>query len=154
MKNKMPSLSPIDKNWPPRPYLFLDATHKQLERIFHLWRVNNASWGFFSETPYHVFWVFEKCYVKADFNHILPLASRSCTWGFRCFWTMHCASLLWGFLEQPGVPVAVSSPPWLERRMHGSIPHSSCFKVVQVFVLFCFVSLFHLHLKEYCLRQK
>uniref|UniRef100_A0A452SSC7 Unconventional myosin-Ib n=1 Tax=Ursus americanus TaxID=9643 RepID=A0A452SSC7_URSAM len=43
MKNKMPSLSPIDKNWPPRPYLFLDATHKQLERIFHLWRVNNAS---------------------------------------------------------------------------------------------------------------
>uniref|UniRef100_A0A452SS53 Unconventional myosin-Ib n=1 Tax=Ursus americanus TaxID=9643 RepID=A0A452SS53_URSAM len=96
MKNKMPSLSPIDKNWPPRPYLFLDATHKQLERIFHLWRVNN----------------------------------------------------------QPGVPVAVSSPPWLERRMHGSIPHSSCFKVVQVFVLFCFVSLFHLHLKEYCLRQK
>uniref|UniRef100_A0A452SS89 Unconventional myosin-Ib n=1 Tax=Ursus americanus TaxID=9643 RepID=A0A452SS89_URSAM len=89
MKNKMPSLSPIDKNWPPRPYLFLDATHKQLERIFHLWR-------------------------------------------------------------QPGVPVAVSSPPWLERRMHGSIPHSSCFKVVQVFVLFCFVSLFHLHLKEYC----
>ncbi|XP_060033551.1 unconventional myosin-Ib isoform X4 [Erinaceus europaeus] len=38
MKNKMPSLSPIDKNWPPRPYLFLDSTHKELKRIFHLWR--------------------------------------------------------------------------------------------------------------------
>ncbi|CAI5762042.1 unconventional myosin-Ib isoform X2 [Podarcis lilfordi] len=39
MKNKMPSLSPIDKNWPARPYLFLDSTHKELKRIFHLWRV-------------------------------------------------------------------------------------------------------------------
>ncbi|KFO27982.1 Myosin-Ib [Fukomys damarensis] len=38
MKNKMPSLSPIDKNWPSRPYLFLDSTHKELKRIFHLWR--------------------------------------------------------------------------------------------------------------------
>uniref|UniRef100_A0A2K6T8T6 Myosin IB n=1 Tax=Saimiri boliviensis boliviensis TaxID=39432 RepID=A0A2K6T8T6_SAIBB len=38
MKNKMPSLSPIDKNWPSRPYLFLDPTHKELKRIFHLWR--------------------------------------------------------------------------------------------------------------------
>uniref|UniRef100_A0A670YIN4 Myosin IB n=1 Tax=Pseudonaja textilis TaxID=8673 RepID=A0A670YIN4_PSETE len=38
MKNKMPSLSPIDKNWPARPYLFLDLTHKELKRIFHLWR--------------------------------------------------------------------------------------------------------------------
>uniref|UniRef100_A0A8C3V963 Myosin IB n=1 Tax=Catharus ustulatus TaxID=91951 RepID=A0A8C3V963_CATUS len=38
MKNKMPSLSPIDKNWPARPYLFLDSTHKELKRIFHLWR--------------------------------------------------------------------------------------------------------------------
>nr|XP_010305488.1 PREDICTED: unconventional myosin-Ib [Balearica regulorum gibbericeps] len=38
MKNKMPSLSPIDKNWPVRPYLFLDSTHKELKRIFHLWR--------------------------------------------------------------------------------------------------------------------
>uniref|UniRef100_A0A803XW24 Myosin IB n=1 Tax=Meleagris gallopavo TaxID=9103 RepID=A0A803XW24_MELGA len=36
--NKMPSLSPIDKNWPARPYLFLDSTHKELKRIFHLWR--------------------------------------------------------------------------------------------------------------------
>nr|XP_055200977.1 unconventional myosin-Ib isoform X4 [Nyctereutes procyonoides] len=38
MKNKMPSLSPIDMNWPSRPYLFLDSTHKELKRIFHLWR--------------------------------------------------------------------------------------------------------------------
>ncbi|XP_073162320.1 unconventional myosin-Ib isoform X5 [Lepidochelys kempii] len=38
MKNKMPSLSPIDKNWPARPYLFLDSTHKEMKRIFHLWR--------------------------------------------------------------------------------------------------------------------
>ncbi|XP_045150869.1 unconventional myosin-Ib isoform X2 [Echinops telfairi] len=38
MKTKMPSLSPIDKNWPSRPYLFLDSTHKELKRIFHLWR--------------------------------------------------------------------------------------------------------------------
>lgn len=41
MKNKMPSLSPIDKNWPARPYLFLDSTHKELKRIFHLWRVGH-----------------------------------------------------------------------------------------------------------------
>lgn len=39
MKSKMPSLSPVDKNWPARPYLFLDSTHKELKRIFHLWRV-------------------------------------------------------------------------------------------------------------------
>ncbi|XP_072598309.1 unconventional myosin-Ib isoform X4 [Vulpes vulpes] len=38
LKNKMPSLSPIDMNWPSRPYLFLDSTHKELKRIFHLWR--------------------------------------------------------------------------------------------------------------------
>ncbi|XP_068878107.1 unconventional myosin-Ib isoform X5 [Aphelocoma coerulescens] len=38
MKNKMPSLSPIDKTWPARPYLFLDSTHRELKRIFHLWR--------------------------------------------------------------------------------------------------------------------
>uniref|UniRef100_A0A8C9ENH3 Unconventional myosin-Ib n=1 Tax=Pavo cristatus TaxID=9049 RepID=A0A8C9ENH3_PAVCR len=42
MKNKMPSLSPIDKNWPARPYLFLDSTHKELKRIFHLWRVGRV----------------------------------------------------------------------------------------------------------------
>ncbi|XP_069590003.1 unconventional myosin-Ib isoform X4 [Ranitomeya imitator] len=38
MKNKVPSASPIDNNWPTRPYLFLDATHKEMKRIFHLWR--------------------------------------------------------------------------------------------------------------------
>ncbi|KAM4024334.1 unconventional myosin-Ib isoform 3-T3 [Anomaloglossus baeobatrachus] len=38
MKNKVPSVSPIDNNWPTRPYLFLDATHKEMKRIFHLWR--------------------------------------------------------------------------------------------------------------------
>uniref|UniRef100_A0A7M4EXN2 Myosin IB n=1 Tax=Crocodylus porosus TaxID=8502 RepID=A0A7M4EXN2_CROPO len=38
MKTKMPSLSPVDKNWPARPYLFLDSTHNELKRIFHLWR--------------------------------------------------------------------------------------------------------------------
>ncbi|XP_053327815.1 unconventional myosin-Ib isoform X1 [Spea bombifrons] len=38
MKNKMPSVSPIDNNWPTRPYLFLDSTHKEMKRIFHLWR--------------------------------------------------------------------------------------------------------------------
>ncbi|KAG9473438.1 hypothetical protein GDO78_013562 [Eleutherodactylus coqui] len=38
MKNKVPSASPIDNNWPTRPFLFLDATHKELRRLFHLWR--------------------------------------------------------------------------------------------------------------------
>ncbi|KAM4698418.1 unconventional myosin-Ib isoform 3-T3 [Rhinophrynus dorsalis] len=38
MKNKAPSVSPIDHNWPARPYLFLDSTHKEIKRIFHLWR--------------------------------------------------------------------------------------------------------------------
>ncbi|KAM9347706.1 unconventional myosin-Ib isoform 3-T3 [Symphorus nematophorus] len=38
LKNSMPPMSPIDKNWPARPYLFLDGTHKELRRIFHLWR--------------------------------------------------------------------------------------------------------------------
>ncbi|XP_044158747.1 unconventional myosin-Ib isoform X3 [Bufo gargarizans] len=38
MKNKVPSVSPIDNNWPTRPYLFLEATHKEMKRIFHLWR--------------------------------------------------------------------------------------------------------------------
>ncbi|XP_056389461.1 unconventional myosin-Ib isoform X2 [Hyla sarda] len=38
LKNKVPSISPIDNNWPPRPYLFLDATHSEMKRIFHLWR--------------------------------------------------------------------------------------------------------------------
>lgn len=52
MKSKMPSLSPIDKNWPSRPYLFLDSTHKELKRIFHLWRVKSR---FFLETSHRVF---------------------------------------------------------------------------------------------------
>ncbi|XP_030064825.1 unconventional myosin-Ib isoform X2 [Microcaecilia unicolor] len=38
MKTKMPSLSPIDQNWPARPYHFLDSTDKEMKRIFHLWR--------------------------------------------------------------------------------------------------------------------
>ncbi|XP_053554567.1 unconventional myosin-Ib isoform X3 [Bombina bombina] len=38
LKNTAPSLSPIDNNWPARPYLFLDLTHKEMKRIFHLWR--------------------------------------------------------------------------------------------------------------------
>ncbi|XP_033899889.3 unconventional myosin-Ib-like isoform X5 [Acipenser ruthenus] len=37
LKNKTPSMSPSDKTWPARPYLFLDSTHKELRRIFHLW---------------------------------------------------------------------------------------------------------------------
>uniref|UniRef100_A0A8C2HSU7 Myosin IB n=1 Tax=Cyprinus carpio TaxID=7962 RepID=A0A8C2HSU7_CYPCA len=35
---KMPSMSPVDKSWPARPYGFLDGTHQELRRIFHLWR--------------------------------------------------------------------------------------------------------------------
>lgn len=38
LKSTMPSMSPIDKNWPARPYLFLDTAHTELRRIFHLWR--------------------------------------------------------------------------------------------------------------------
>nr|XP_046259064.1 unconventional myosin-Ib isoform X3 [Scatophagus argus] len=38
LKNNMPPLSPIDKNWPARPYRFLDEAHKELRRIFHHWR--------------------------------------------------------------------------------------------------------------------
>ncbi|XP_030643049.1 unconventional myosin-Ib isoform X2 [Chanos chanos] len=38
LKNTMPSMSPTDKNWPARPYQFLDGTHQALRRIFHLWR--------------------------------------------------------------------------------------------------------------------
>ncbi|XP_056245016.1 unconventional myosin-Ib isoform X4 [Seriola aureovittata] len=38
LKNTVPSMSPIDKNWPARPYLFLDGVHTELRRIFHLWR--------------------------------------------------------------------------------------------------------------------
>ncbi|XP_060683366.1 unconventional myosin-Ib isoform X1 [Hemiscyllium ocellatum] len=38
MKKKLPSMSPTEKTWPPRPYFFLDDTHTELKRIFHLWR--------------------------------------------------------------------------------------------------------------------
>ncbi|XP_029937017.1 unconventional myosin-Ib isoform X2 [Myripristis murdjan] len=38
LKKNMPSMSPIDKNWPARPYLFLDGAHRELRRIFHHWR--------------------------------------------------------------------------------------------------------------------
>uniref|UniRef100_A0A8C9T4A8 Myosin IB n=1 Tax=Scleropages formosus TaxID=113540 RepID=A0A8C9T4A8_SCLFO len=38
LKKKIPSMSPIDKTWPPQPYQFLEGTHKELGRIFHLWR--------------------------------------------------------------------------------------------------------------------
>ncbi|KAI4896560.1 hypothetical protein NFI96_007802, partial [Prochilodus magdalenae] len=38
LKNTMPSMSPIDKSWPARPYLFLEGTHQELRKIFHLWR--------------------------------------------------------------------------------------------------------------------
>ncbi|XP_041806137.1 unconventional myosin-Ib isoform X4 [Chelmon rostratus] len=38
LKHNMPPMSPIDKNWPARPYRFLDGVHKELQRIFHLWR--------------------------------------------------------------------------------------------------------------------
>ncbi|XP_055005162.1 unconventional myosin-Ib isoform X2 [Boleophthalmus pectinirostris] len=38
LRSSMPSMSPIDSSWPSRPYLFLDQTHTELRRIFHLWR--------------------------------------------------------------------------------------------------------------------
>ncbi|KAK2905328.1 hypothetical protein Q8A67_007127 [Cirrhinus molitorella] len=38
LKKTMPSMSPIDKTWPARPYRFLDGTHQELRKIFHLWR--------------------------------------------------------------------------------------------------------------------
>ncbi|XP_067891758.1 unconventional myosin-Ib isoform X2 [Heterodontus francisci] len=38
LKKKLPSLSPTETAWPARPYLFLDNTHTELKRIFHLWR--------------------------------------------------------------------------------------------------------------------
>lgn len=40
LKKTMPSMSPIDNNWPARPNLFLDGVHAELRRIFHLWRVS------------------------------------------------------------------------------------------------------------------
>lgn len=43
LKNNMPSMSPVDKNWPARPYIFLDGVHRELQTIFHLWRVGRRS---------------------------------------------------------------------------------------------------------------
>ncbi|XP_024142061.1 unconventional myosin-Ib isoform X3 [Oryzias melastigma] len=38
LKKNLPSMSPVDKSWPSRPYSFLDGVHAELRRIFHLWR--------------------------------------------------------------------------------------------------------------------
>uniref|UniRef100_A0A3P9HCY7 Unconventional myosin-Ib n=1 Tax=Oryzias latipes TaxID=8090 RepID=A0A3P9HCY7_ORYLA len=38
LRKNLPSMSPIDKSWPTRPYSFLDGVHTELRRIFHLWR--------------------------------------------------------------------------------------------------------------------
>uniref|UniRef100_A0A3Q2YPE4 Unconventional myosin-Ib n=1 Tax=Hippocampus comes TaxID=109280 RepID=A0A3Q2YPE4_HIPCM len=38
LRKTLPSMSPIDKSWPARPYRFLDAAHTELRTIFHLWR--------------------------------------------------------------------------------------------------------------------
>lgn len=41
LKSNMPSMSPIDKKWPARPYGFLDGVHTELRKIFHHWRVGH-----------------------------------------------------------------------------------------------------------------
>ncbi|KAM8855512.1 unconventional myosin-Ib isoform 2-T4 [Spinachia spinachia] len=38
LKSTSPSLSPVDKSWPARPYRFLDGVHAELRKIFHHWR--------------------------------------------------------------------------------------------------------------------
>ncbi|XP_054470758.1 unconventional myosin-Ib isoform X2 [Anoplopoma fimbria] len=38
LKRTTPSMSPIDKSWPARPYLFMDGVHSELRRIFNHWR--------------------------------------------------------------------------------------------------------------------
>uniref|UniRef100_A0A8C3A6F2 Myosin IB n=1 Tax=Cyclopterus lumpus TaxID=8103 RepID=A0A8C3A6F2_CYCLU len=40
LKSTLPSMSPIDKSWPARPYLFLDGVHTELRTVFHHWRVS------------------------------------------------------------------------------------------------------------------
>ena len=40
LKKTMPSMSPIDKKWPARPYLFMEGANTELRRIFYLWRVS------------------------------------------------------------------------------------------------------------------
>ncbi|XP_062287120.1 unconventional myosin-Ib isoform X3 [Scomber scombrus] len=49
LKSNLPSMSPIDKNWPSRPYHFLDGVHKELRRIFHLWRCKKYRSSFTAE---------------------------------------------------------------------------------------------------------
>uniref|UniRef100_A0A4W6G6Y8 Unconventional myosin-Ib n=1 Tax=Lates calcarifer TaxID=8187 RepID=A0A4W6G6Y8_LATCA len=49
LKSTMPSMSPIDKNWPARPYLFLDGVHTELRRIFHLWRFTEEKKAVYEE---------------------------------------------------------------------------------------------------------
>ncbi|KAL6100582.1 myo1b [Pungitius sinensis] len=38
LKSTSPSMSPVDKSWPARPYRFLDGAHAELRKIFHHWR--------------------------------------------------------------------------------------------------------------------
>ncbi|XP_041938397.1 unconventional myosin-Ib isoform X6 [Alosa alosa] len=49
LKNTMPSMSPIDKTWPVRPYQFLEGAHTELRRIFHLWRCKKYRGQFTAE---------------------------------------------------------------------------------------------------------
>uniref|UniRef100_A0A8C5NEQ1 Unconventional myosin-Ib n=1 Tax=Gouania willdenowi TaxID=441366 RepID=A0A8C5NEQ1_GOUWI len=49
LKSSLPSMSPIDKSWPVRPYVFLDGVHSELRRIFHLWRCKKYRSEFTSE---------------------------------------------------------------------------------------------------------
>ncbi|XP_031714130.1 unconventional myosin-Ib isoform X1 [Anarrhichthys ocellatus] len=50
MKSTIPSMSPIDKSWPARPYRFLDGVHTELRRIFHHWRCKKYRSQFTEET--------------------------------------------------------------------------------------------------------
>ncbi|XP_068557626.1 unconventional myosin-Ib isoform X3 [Cebidichthys violaceus] len=50
MKSTAPSMSPIDKSWPARPYRFLDGVHTELRRIFHHWRCKKYRSQFTEET--------------------------------------------------------------------------------------------------------
>lgn len=43
LKSSMPSMSPIDRKWPARPYGFLDGVHTELRKIFHHWRVGHKN---------------------------------------------------------------------------------------------------------------
>ncbi|KAM6955720.1 unconventional myosin-Ib isoform 4-T5 [Lycodopsis pacificus] len=50
MKRTIPSMSPVDKSWPARPYRFLDGVHTELRRIFHHWRCKKYRSQFTEET--------------------------------------------------------------------------------------------------------